>query len=103
MNRVISGSIWFERNVPVVELLCFVDPVLVGAGLLQLNWSGPGVSFGSGCTLRPPDRMHVHDIHATNLHALGLGHMDLVYHDKGRPVRPTLNEGTVMKKLFAKR
>ncbi len=47
------------------------------------------------------DRMHVHDIHATILHALGLGHMDLTYNYKGRPERPTVNEGSVMKKLFS--
>lgn len=39
------------------------------------------------------DRVHVHDLHATILHLLGLGHMDLVYPFKGRPERPTLNEG----------
>jgi hypothetical protein len=39
------------------------------------------------------DRMHVHDLHATILHLLGLDHMQLVYRYKGRPERPTLNEG----------
>jgi len=38
-------------------------------------------------------RLHVHDFHATILHLLGLGHMDLIYKYKGRPERPTLNEG----------
>jgi hypothetical protein len=38
-------------------------------------------------------KMHVHDLHATILHLMGLGHMDLVYQYKGRPERPTLNEG----------
>ncbi len=38
-------------------------------------------------------KMHVHDLHATILHLMGLGHMDLVFPYKGRPERPTLNEG----------
>lgn len=46
------------------------------------------------------DRMHVHDIHSSILHALGLDHMALTYLFKGRPERPTVNEGTVMEKLF---
>jgi Protein of unknown function (DUF1501) len=46
------------------------------------------------------DRLHVHDLHATILHALGLGNMDLVYKHKGRPERPTLNEGEAFRKIF---
>jgi hypothetical protein len=62
--------------------------------------AGGGVKGGQviGTTdelgLRAVDgRMHVHDFHATILHLLGLGNMDLVYKYKGRPERPTLNEG----------
>ena len=39
------------------------------------------------------DRLHVHDIHATILRALGLDHLRLEFASKGRPERPTLNEG----------
>jgi len=39
------------------------------------------------------DKLHVHDLHATILWLLGLDHMGLVYLHKGRPERPTLNEG----------
>jgi uncharacterized protein (DUF1501 family) len=39
------------------------------------------------------DRLHVHDLHATILWLLGLDNMGLVYRYKGRPERPTLNEG----------
>ena len=39
------------------------------------------------------EKMHVHDLHATILHLIGLDHMGLVYTFKGRPERPTLNEG----------
>ncbi len=45
------------------------------------------------------DKLHVHDVHATILHLLGLGHMDLVYQYKGRPERPTLNEGEPYEKI----
>ena len=45
-------------------------------------------------------RMHVHDFHATILHLLGLDHMGLIYKYKGRPERPTLNEGTVNAKVW---
>jgi len=39
------------------------------------------------------NKLHVHDLHATVLHLMGLNNMDLVYKYKGRPERPTLNEG----------
>ena len=45
------------------------------------------------------DRMHVHDIHATILHLMGVDHSRLVYLDKGRPERPTINKGVVMKRI----
>ncbi|MFM9068477.1 MAG: DUF1501 domain-containing protein [Planctomycetota bacterium] len=40
-------------------------------------------------------RLHVHDIHATILHLLGLDPVRLVYAHKGRPERATMNEGEV--------
>jgi hypothetical protein len=39
------------------------------------------------------DRLHVHDIHATILHLLGVDHTKLVYSNKGRPERIDQNEG----------
>jgi uncharacterized protein (DUF1501 family) len=47
------------------------------------------------------DRLHVHDLHATILHLIGLNHWDLVYSHQGRPERATQNEGRVCTKLFA--
>ena len=44
-------------------------------------------------------RLHIHDLHASILHLLGLGNMDLVYPFKGRPERPTLNEGRFCERL----
>ena len=45
------------------------------------------------------DRLHVHDLHATILWLMGLDNMGLVYKYKGRPERPTLNEGEACKKI----
>jgi len=69
-------------------------------------FAGGGVKGGQviGATdefgLRAVDtKLHVHDLHATVLWLLGLGHMDLVYKYKGRPERPTLNEGDPYTKI----
>jgi len=45
------------------------------------------------------DRLHVHDLHATILWLLGLDNMGLVYRHKGRPERPTLNEGEAYQRI----
>jgi Protein of unknown function (DUF1501) len=47
------------------------------------------------------DRLHIHDIHATIMHAVGIDHWKLVYSHQGRPERATQNEGHVCNKLFA--
>jgi hypothetical protein len=46
------------------------------------------------------DRLHVHDLHATILHLMGIDHSKLVYMYKGRPERPTVNEGEVYRKIM---
>jgi hypothetical protein len=45
------------------------------------------------------DRLHVHDLHATILYLLGIDNMGLVYRYKGRPERPTLNEGEAYQRI----
>lgn len=45
------------------------------------------------------DKMHVRDIHASILWLLGLDNMKLTYDHKGRPERPTINEGAFNRKL----
>ena len=47
------------------------------------------------------DRAHVHDIHATILHLLGLEHEKLTYPHNGRDERPTINGGEVVQKILA--
>lgn len=45
------------------------------------------------------DRLHVHDLHASILHLLGLDNRKLTWFYKGRPERPTVNEGDFFKRL----
>lgn len=47
------------------------------------------------------DRLHVHDIHSTILHLMGLNHRELIYLHKGRPERIDENEGRVYNKIVA--
>jgi len=45
------------------------------------------------------DRLHIHDLHATILHLLGIDHTRLIYRHKGRPERATMNEGEVYRRI----
>jgi len=45
-------------------------------------------------------KQHVHDIHATILHAMGIDHMALTYMHNGTEEKPTINQGAPFKKLF---
>ena len=45
------------------------------------------------------DRMHVHDLHSTILHLLGVDHTKLIYPHKGRPERIDQNEGHAYTKI----
>jgi hypothetical protein len=47
------------------------------------------------------DRVHVHDLHATILHLLGLNHERLTYRFQGRDFRLTDVAGVVVEKLLA--
>ena len=47
------------------------------------------------------DRLHVHDLHSTILHLMGMDHRKLVYMHKGRPERIDQNEGRVYRKLVS--
>jgi hypothetical protein len=47
------------------------------------------------------DKVHIHDFHATLLHALGLDHERLTYRHAGRDFRLTDVEGNVVHELFA--
>ena len=47
------------------------------------------------------DRCHVHDIHATILHLLGLEHTRLTFRFQGRDFRLTDVSGDVIRKMLA--
>jgi hypothetical protein len=47
------------------------------------------------------DRLHVHDLHSTILHLMGIDHRKLVYVHKGRPERIDQNEGRAYKEIAA--
>ena len=47
------------------------------------------------------DRIHVHDLHATVLHLLGLDHLKLTFRFQGRDFRLTDVAGKVVSKLLA--
>jgi len=47
------------------------------------------------------DKVHIHDLHATILHLMGLNHEHLTYKYAGRDFRLTDVEGSVVKALFA--
>ena len=47
------------------------------------------------------NRVHVHDLHATILHLLGLDHERLTYHHAGRDFRLTDVHGSVVTELLA--
>jgi len=46
-------------------------------------------------------RAHVHDIHATILHLLGLNHYRVLFQHNGRMERPTINDGEAIRELIA--
>ena len=47
------------------------------------------------------DKVHVHDLHATLLHLLGMDHLKLTYKFQGRNYRLTDLHGNVVQKLLA--
>ena len=63
-----------------------------------------GFSFGAtdefGCTA-VEDRVHVHDLHATILHLMGLDHEKLTYRYSGRDYRLTDVSGSVVRGVIA--
>ena len=47
------------------------------------------------------DKVHVHDLHATLLHLLGIDHLKLTYKFQGRNYRLTDLHGNIVAKLLA--
>ncbi len=47
------------------------------------------------------NEVHVHDVHATILHCLGLNHRKVTYSHNGRDERPTVDGGEVVEGILA--
>jgi len=64
----------------------------------------PGMSYGATDEFgfqAVENKVHMHDLHATILHALGLDHEQLTYNFAGRDFRLTDVHGRVVKEIFA--
>ena len=64
----------------------------------------PGVSYGETDEFgyyAVNDKVHIHDLHATILHLLGIQHEDLTYRHAGRDFRLTDVSGRVVKEILA--
>jgi uncharacterized protein (DUF1501 family) len=71
---------------------------LAGGGVKGGHVVGATDDFGMHAI---ENRLHVRDLHATILAALGLEHTELIYVHQGRPERPTVNEGNICDDVFA--
>ena len=64
----------------------------------------PGITYGATddfCYNITRDPVHVHDLHATMLHCLGIDHTKLTYKFQGRHFRLTDIHGNLVKKILA--
>jgi hypothetical protein len=71
---------------------------LAGGGVKRGFAHGATDEFGH---LAVENRVHMHDLHATILHLLGLDHEQLIYRYAGRPFRLTDVDGNVVKEILA--
>jgi hypothetical protein len=71
---------------------------LTGGGVRRGMTYGTTDEFGLRAV---DDRVHVHDVHATILHLLGLDHLRLTFSRDGREERLTINGGKVVRALLA--
>jgi len=71
---------------------------MAGGGVKGGTTYGETDDFGFKAVV---DKMHVHDLHATMLHLLGLNHEELTYRHAGRDFRLTDVYGRVVKEIIA--
>lgn len=71
---------------------------LAGGGVKQAFAHGETDEFGHAAVV---DKVHMHDLHATILHLLGLDHERLTYRYAGRDFRLTDVHGSVIKEIIA--
>jgi len=70
---------------------------MAGAGVKGGQCIGATDELGLKAVEQP---VHVHDIHASILHTLGLNHVQLTYMHNGRAERPTIVAGELIRNLF---
>jgi hypothetical protein len=71
---------------------------MAGGGVRGGLTYGSTDDFGYGPVADP---VHMHDLHATLLHALGLDHEQLTYRHAGRDFRLTDVHGNVIRELLS--
>ena len=71
---------------------------LAGGGVKAGTMYGATDEFGMNAVT---NRMHVHDLHATVLHLLGMDHKKLTYRYSGRDFRLTDVHGNVVHDIVA--
>ena len=71
---------------------------VAGGGFKAGHSHGSTDEFGAGAM---EDKVHMHDLHATLLHQLGLDHEKLTYRYSGRDFRLTDVHGSVVKKILS--
>ena len=71
---------------------------LAGGGVKAGQTYGTTDEFGLRAV---EDKVHVHDLHATILHLMGMNHLKLTFPRDGREERLTVNGGKVVKGLLA--
>ncbi len=71
---------------------------MAGAGIRGGRTVGSTDEIGFRAVDKP---YHVHDIHATMLHLLGLNHFSVTYLHNGRAERPTINGGVLMDEVLS--
>ncbi len=77
-------------------------PVIVRIihGLLVLTVVVDAYQAAYGISVVVKDKVHVHDLHATILHLLGLNHERLIYRHAGRGYRLTDVAGRVVTEIL---
>jgi len=71
---------------------------MAGGGVKGGQYIGSTDEIGLRAAEHP---VHVHDVHASILYLLGLNHLQLTYPHNGRPERPAVFAGEVVKPLFS--
>ena len=71
---------------------------LAGAGIRPGMQHGETDELGFGAAENP---VHVHDLHATILHLMGINHQELTYRFMGRDFRLTDVHGKVIQEILA--